>query len=153
MKIGIITYNAYICIQWSTLKGSGLNNCDAYMDILIYRNEFLKIIFTMLKQRSKNRNKTNNRTFKISYIMNVFEFVEVQCMGSRIVNWDGSVDVSYWTSFYLQPHLQYLCQGSRNHRNNYSGGFQLGFTFSSKIFECEEVLMHILECIVVIDLW
>ena len=39
--------------------------------------------------------------------MNVFEFEEVHYMCSGLVNCDGSVDVSYWTNFPLQPHLQY----------------------------------------------
>ena len=49
----------------------------------------------MLKQRIRNRNKTNNITFKLSFTMNVFEFEEVHCMGSGLGNCDGSVNVPY----------------------------------------------------------
>jgi len=66
------------------------------MDDIVYRNEFLKIIFTMFKQRSRNwNNNNNNRGFKISLTMNVFEFEEVHQMSSGLGNCDGSVDVPY----------------------------------------------------------
>ena len=54
-----------------------MNNCDVSMDILIYRNEFLKLMFTMLKQRRINRKNNRNRQFKTSFPMHVFEFEEV----------------------------------------------------------------------------
>ena len=84
MKIRLPTYNGHICIQWSTLRSSGLISCDDSLNILVYRNEFVDFIFTMLQQRIRNQRNYNNRglIMVITFTMNVFEFEEVICMSS-----------------------------------------------------------------------
>ena len=73
--------------------------------------------------------------------MHVFEFEEVHWISSRLGNCDGFVDDIYWTIPFLRPHVQYSYQGSINHRISHSGGFRLGFPFTSKMFAFEEVVV------------
>ena len=86
-----------------------MNRCDACMDIIIYRNSFLKLVFTMFKQRNRNGSNNDNRALRmeVPFAMNVFEFEEVVCMSSGLDIFYGSVDVLHLTIHSSRPYLQY----------------------------------------------
>ena len=127
MQIVIAIYNRHICTQWSTLKCSGLYNCDVSMVILfgntIATNRIYNIIVKVTEMGPTMTLKGLDWYFHLQWT-NLYSMKYIEHSGLNIC--DASMNIAIYRNIFLKFIFTMFQQRIRNVINNDNRGLRMG---------------------------